>query len=697
MPLASPAFFRRRRVAIQHQAESAECGLACLAMIMTFHGQRVDVDALRRRWPVSLKGVNARQLLQMATEAGFTARALRLELEELERLETPCILHWNLDHFLVLEKVTRGQFLVADPAVGRRKLGRAVVSQSFTGVALELTPASGFARKAETRPLRLGRLLSGSKNLIRPLVQLFLLSLALQGFMLLTPFYSQVVIDDIVVSGDVDLLRLVALSFTGLALFIALTAAIRSWLVVYISALLDFGWSSALFGHLVRLPFDYFEKRHVGDIQSRFASLEAVRNLVTTQVVEAVIDGLMAVTTLAVMMAYSLPLSLLPMAAVLAYLVVRTILHGPVQAATRDLIVRKAQRDSYFLETLRGILPIRNFGTEAVRKSGFEARNADTVAAAVDVGRLGVWQRAASQAIFGVENVAVIWIAAAAIINGGLTVGMMVAFLAYKAHFSARSAALVDKYFQLRLLRVHLERLRDIVDTPVDESAGACSITAGPVRSLEGRLELRRIRFRYGYREPYVLRDVSLTVEKGEHVAIAGPSGCGKSTLMKLMVGLIEPTSGELLVDGRPLSRGAIADYRSRIGVVMQDDQLLSGTLIDNVAFSEARPDLERIEACCSAAGIMEEIRRMPMGLYTLVGDMGDVLSGGQKQRLLLARALYRQPSMLFLDEATSHLDGRSETALVKRICELDITRIVIAHRAETLRHADRVVSLGAA
>ncbi len=688
-------FFPRRRIPIRYQTEAAECGLACLAMLMTYHGRRTDVSYLRRQWPISMKGLTLGQLIDIAREAGLGARPLRLELDDLGKLSTPCILHWRLDHFVVLEQVNRKAVTVVDPAAGRQRLGRSEVSRRFSGVALEVAPTSSFTSSGRVATLRLSRFFRDAKGVLGSLAVLLALSLALQVFVLLTPFYSQLVIDDIVISGDIDLLRLAGTAFIGLALFIAVTNALRAWLIVYIGSALDYGWSSALFGHLVRLPYTYFERRHVGDIQSRFGSLRAIRELVTVQGVEAAIDGVMALTTIAVMLMYSPGLAAIVVASVLLYAATRAALFRALRGATHEMIVRRAVLDSYFLETLRGIVPIRNFGAESGRRRGYDNRIADSIGSAADVGRLDIWQQSTNRAVFGVQNVVVIWAAAVMIIDGAFTVGMLVAFLAYKLHFTNSAAALVDSYFSFRLARIHLERLEDIVGTQPERMGSAPAARQDAARSILGHLELRGISFRYGQNEPFVFTGLDLSVDPGEQVALAGPSGCGKSTVLKIMTGLVQPTDGEVLVDGRRLRDFGLSGYRRRIGIVMQNDQLLSGTIIDNVAFFALRPDPAKVESACRRAGILDDIARMPMGLYTLIGDMGELLSGGQKQRLLLARALYRDPAILFLDEATSHLDADNEVRLVEEISRLEITRVLVAHRAETLRHADRVIDLG--
>lgn len=690
-------FFRRSRLRIQYQAEAAECGLACLSMVLTFHGKRTGLSGLRKIWPISMKGLTFAQMIEIAGEMGLSGRPLRLELEDLKNLRTPCILHWGMDHFVVLDRATSKNIVILDPAVGKKRLQMSQVTRFFTGAALELSQTSTFNKKPVKSSLTLKRFFENSKGIGPALFQLLGLSVALQAFVLITPFYSQLVIDDVVLSGDSDLLLLAAVAFGGLALFIAVTAGFRSWVIIYISSILNFSWSSGLFQHLLRLPYDYFEKRHIGDIQSRFGSLSAIRDLITTQVVEALIDGAMALSTVGVMYLYSPLLAAIAITSVLLYLLINWLLFSPLRAATLEAIVRAASRDTFFLETIRGVLAIKNFGNEEYRKVGFENRMADSIAATADAGRIRVWGEVSTGLVFGIQNILLIWVAAKDIIAGSFTVGMMIAFLAYKIHFVGRSAGLVDKYFQLLLARIHLDRLADIVEARPEKIAETLSssnhISTVPI---SGRVDARGIWYRYGLNESYVISGLNLEVEAGEHVAIAGPSGSGKSTLLKILIGLSSPEKGEVLIDGVSLNALDIRAYRRQIGIVMQNDHLLGGTLLDNISFFSADPNIEKVEECCRIAGIEGEILSMPMGYHTLVGDMGGVLSGGQKQRILLARALYRDPKILFLDEATSHLDADNERHLVRAISALDITRIVVAHRQETLRHADRVIELAA-
>jgi ATP-binding cassette subfamily B protein RaxB len=303
--------------------------------------------------------------------------------------------------------------------------------------------------------------------------------------------------------------------------------------------------------------------------------------------------------------------------------------------------------------------------------------------------KLGLGFRAANGFVFGVERIAVVWMGALLVLDSTFSVGMLFAFMSYKDQFSARIGGLIDKMIDLRMLGLQGERLADIVLTPPEEEAPATVADA-----IDASLEVSAVSFRYSDTEPLVLVNCSFRVAPHESVAIVGPSGCGKTTLLKLMLGLLAPTDGRVLAGGIDIQRLGIDRYRRLVGTVMQDDQLFAGSIADNICFFDPSPDQTAIEHFARMAAVHDDIAAMPMGYNTLIGDMGAALSGGQKQRILLARALYKRPRLLFLDEATSALDVPKEKAVNDAIRSLKLTRIIIAHRPETIASAERVIVL---
>lgn len=680
----------RRRVPVILQTEAAECGVACLAMLAAHHGFDTDLPSLRQRFAISLKGVTLADMVRMAADMHLSARAVRVELDDLERLELPCVLHWELNHFVVLIGVRRGVATIHDPARGRRRLRMEEVSRSFSGVALELHAMPGFCRGSQRQSVKLWQLLGHVRGVRRSLLQIVALALALEAFTLLSPFYLQWVVDGVVVSADRDLLVTLGLGFGLLVVLQAATSAIRSWAVLYLSTTLNLQWLSNVFAHLLRLPIGWFERRHVGDVWSRFAAIGTIQQTLTTSFVEALIDGVLVVTTLAMMFFYSAMLSAVAVGAVLAYMVLRAAFFRPLRAATEEEIVHEARRSSHFLESLRGVQAIKLHNRQQDRQARFLNLAVSTANADVAVKKLNLVFATLHRVVFGMERVAVIWLGALLVIEHRFSIGMLFAFVAYKEQFSTRVSSLIDKLFELRMLRLQGERLADIVLTAPEDEGPRRTSTA----DLPASIEIDGVSFRYSDAEPPVLDACSLRIEPGESVAIVGPSGCGKTTLLKLMLGIHAPLAGEIRVGGRGLRDIGLASYRDMVGTVMQDDQLFAGSIAENIAFFDARADTAWIEQCARLACVHDEIEAMPMGYHTLIGDMGTSISGGQKQRILLARALYKRPRVLLLDEATSALDIDRERSVNQAIRQLDLTRVIVAHRPETIAAAARVIVL---
>jgi len=657
--LAELHFGSARRLPVFLQTEAAECGLASLGMIACFHGHRIDLAGLRRRFTVSLKGSTLAYLIQAAGRLHLAPRPLRLELDELPQLRAPCVLHWDMNHFVVLKSADARGAVVHDPAFGVRRLTIAEVSKHFTGIALELSPTSEFHPADERRHVRLRDLMGPVVGLKRSLAQIFMLAIALQAIAIVTPFYMQWAVDGAVVSADRDLLTVLGLGFLMLALIQVALSALRSWVVLYLSTTMNLQWLANVFSHLLKLPVSYFEKRHLGDVVSRFGAVNNIQRTLTSSFVEALIDGAMALATLVMMMIYSVMLTSAAICAVALYGVLRWTFYEPLRRATEEHIVHSAKQQSHFLETVRGVQSIKLFGRQEERRSRWLNLVVDAVNQDLATQKLGLGFRSANGLVFGVERIAIVWLGALLVLDSAFSVGMLFAFMSYKDQFSARVAGLIDKMIELRMLNLQGERLADIVLTAPEQES-----PAAPLDAIDASLEVKAISFRYSDMEPFVLLNCSFAVTPGESVAIVGPSGGGKTTLLKLMLGLLAPTDGKILAGGIDIQKLGIDRYRKLVGTVMQDDQLFAGSIADNICFFDPLPDQGAIERFARMAAVHDDIVAMPMAYNTLIGDMGAALSGGQKQRILLARALYKQPRILFLDEATSALDVQKERAV---------------------------------
>ena len=672
------------------QTEEAECGLAALAMCAASLGYETDLLALRRRHEISGKGTTLARLLEIAADMRMHGRAVRLDLHELGQLKTPCVLHWELNHFVVLVKADSNGVVVNDPALGRRHYSLEETSKRFSGVALELSARADFVKKEEKTPLDLSAFFTGQRGLVGAFAQVLLLSLVLETYSILYPLLNQWLIDDVLITNDTNLLLVLVAAVGLLTVTSTATRLLRSWILLAASISWNLQSSANVFLHMIRLPVAFFEKRHVGDVSSRFRAVDEIQDTISSNFIESFLDGLMAVVALIMMFTYSIMLGWLVIGAACLYGAVRFFMFGRYRRATEESIVRKASRDSYFYETLRGIPAIKFFSQIGWRVTGWMNRQTEVANATVTTKKLDLVYQTANGLISALERGLILYLMARMILDKQYTIGMMVAFLAYKEQFLSRIVTLAERLARFRLLRLQGERLADIVLTapePFGELADRTRLDPkGPVT-----IEVRNVSFRYAPGEDEVLKNISLTLTANDSIAIVGPSGCGKSTLMKVMIGILEPEEGEILINGLPLAKIGVETYRAMIGTMMQEDYLFSGSIFDNISMFDSEADQERVIEAAKLAIIHDDIAVMPMGYQSLVGGMGTNLSGGQKQRILLARALYKRPRFLFLDEYTSMLDYETEMKVQNSLASLSLGRFVITHRRRNLLPDDKV------
>ena len=681
--------FRGEQLPVLLQSEAAECGLTCLAMIANYHGYATTLSELRRRFSTSLKGATLKSLMDVSDAMGFSPRPVRLEVDELADLKTPAILHWDLKHFVVLKKVSARAIRIHDPALGERSIPIENVGRHFTGVALELLPTPSFELKPSAERVRLGDLFSRSRGLTPTVVQLFVLAVVLQAFGLLSPILNQTIIDDVLGRGDIELLTTIA---AGMGILLVINIAVtrlRDYIALYMNTQLSYQMQSNLLRHVLKLPVSWFEKRHVGDIISRFNSLGPAQSAITDALPSILLDVIMGIFGLGMMVLYAPLLSGLEVATIVVFFVFRLVTFPYFRRRSVEGLHLNAKVQSTFMETMRGARTFKAFGRERERITVWQNEQAAVINNSVRVARFNLWGGVGTGILSGVQQIIGWYIGAKMVVEGQLTIGMLMAYQSYTAQFTGAANRLVGQFFTLQTLGIHLERLSEIVHAEPEPSNDVSAFNA---IELSGRVDLKGMSFRYAEQEPWILRNVNLRINAGEFVCLVGPSGQGKTTLMKLLLGFYELTEGDIMIDCLPLKKLGIGKYRDSIGVVLQDDQLFAGTIADNIAFFDPDMDMERVEQAAKDAQVHVDIMRLPMGYMSLVGDMGSILSGGQRQRMFLARALYRKPKMLFLDEGTANLDPESERRVMETLNLLPITRIVIAHREAAIAGADRVI-----
>jgi len=681
----------RRRVPVIHQTETAECGLACLAMICGHFGKNIDLISLRRKFNLSARGANLAGINGIAEQLGMVTRALSLELDELGALKMPCILHWDFSHFVVLVSVKRNRYVLHDPARGRRYLGREEMSRYFTGIALEVWPGSEFQAETQQTRVSLCSLINSIYGIKRTLAKIFCLSVVIEAINLVMPVGTQLVMDHAIPAGDRGLLTLIS---AGLMFFILLRAAVsmlRAWSSLVMSTLINVQWQSGLFNHLLRLPLAFFERRKLGDIQSRFGSLDTLRATFTTSVVGAIMDSIMVVGVFVMMLLYGGYLTWIVLGFTMVYVLIRLVTYGYYRQISEETLVRGARASSYFMESLYGIATVKIQGMAGIRGTHWLNLKIDAINSGIKLTRMDLLFGGINTFVTACDQVVILWLGAGLVIDNQMTIGMFVAFSSFHGQFSERVTSLTSFLLQLKIMSLHNERIADIALHEKEEKKPEIEIVAhmGPIS-----LETNDLSYRYDSQSAPIFSALSLSVAPGESVAITGASGAGKTTLMKVLCGLFEPDSGRVLINGTDIRQMGINNYHRMIACVMQDDRLFSGSIRENICGFAEEMDEEWMVECARASHIHDVIMNMPMGYETLIGELGEGLSGGQKQRIFIARALYRKPGILFMDEATSALDSESEHFVNVAIKNMNITRVIIAHRETTLKTVDRVISI---
>lgn len=669
--------------------QAAESGMAALAMVANFYGMNVDVPRLRVRFPPSPRGASSvAEMVRMSDNIGLACRVLEIPVDKLAQLRLPAILQWDTEHFVVLKTIKSRMAEIYDPRGGSAWFKLEALNDHFTGISLEAWPSREFVLLERRPRLKLQQLWSRVDGLVTALTQTFLLSLVLEAFVLASPYYMQLALDNVLPSLDYDLLTLLAIGFAVFTLVNAAASLLRSFVLLSSGASLGLGIAINIARRLFRLPVAWFERRQIGDVLSRFQSIAPIRSALTDGSVASVLDGAFAALIFVVMLFYSGQLTILVTASVMLYVLVRLISFNAQRRAQEKIIVASGREQSILIESLRGIVTLRLFNREAARVAQWQSKNVDTANAAIGLSRITIWQTTASGVIFGLENIASVWISIRLVMSGGFSIGMVFAFVAFKSQFIRRISSLIENGILFRMLGLHLERLSDIALADEDLSFKTAD---RPRLAYSGRIELKDVYFQYSEDRPMVLRGLNFAVSAGEHVAITGPSGCGKSTVLKILLGLEEPNSGSVLIDELPLARFGHKNFHEQASAVLQDDSLFAGTLSENIALFDEHIDRDRMISASQAAAIHHEIIEMPLGYETLVGEMGTALSGGQRQRVLLARSLYRCPRLLVMDEGTSQLDVDREREINAMISKMGITRIIIAHRQETIRSAEKI------
>ncbi|MEW5804552.1 MAG: peptidase domain-containing ABC transporter [bacterium] len=685
---------RGRRVPVILQMNEVECGAACLAMILSFYGRKTPISECRTLYGTSRNGLTAQVIATAARHYGFRVKGFSVELSNLKHIPLPAIIHWNFNHFVVLERWVPRKAVIVDPAAGRRQLTADEFDRGFTGVVLVIEPGVDFeqCRSSARRPMWRTYLMSmlRTPGAIGLMTQILTASLCLQVLGLALPALTKVLMDKVLPSHITHIMTILGIGMLILALTQAVTSYLRSLLLICLQARLDSHIMLGFFEHVLGLPFQFFQQRSSGDLLMRLSSNMTIREMLTSHTVSVILDGAFVSAYLVILLTQAplfglivLGISLLQVA-----LLAGTARH--MHGLTQRNLSAQAESQSFLVETLTGMVTLKAAGGEDRAFDHWSNLFMNQLNVSLHQSHFSALIETALVTLRTLSPLLLLWIGAGWVLNGSMSLGTMLALNALAASTMSPLATLVAMGQQLQTIGAHLDRLADVIEAEPEQDVQA--VQKAPL--ISGRIEVRNMSFRYDPNGPWVLRNISFTVEAGQKIALVGRTGSGKSTLAMLLLGLYTPNEGEILYDGICLQHLNYRDLRNQFGVVLQEPFLFSDSIRRNIAFNNPGLSFEQVTEAAQLAAIHDEIMQMPMHYETKIAEGGSGLSGGQRQRLSIARALAHKPAILLLDEATSHLDTVTEHQVDNNLSQFACTRIVIAHRLSTIRNADMILVL---
>ncbi|WP_426609818.1 NHLP family bacteriocin export ABC transporter peptidase/permease/ATPase subunit [Bradyrhizobium sp. McL0616] len=684
---------RRRRwvTPTVFQMEALECGAASLAMILAYHGLWVPLEKLREACGVSRDGSKASNVLKAARQFGLTAKGFRKEPATLHELPMPSIIHWNFNHFVVLEKLDSNYACINDPSTGRRKVGHDEFDAAFTGVVLAMEPGPDF-RPCGREPNFLPLLLQRLSNSLGAVLLLVALSMALVVPTILIPTFAKIFVDDVLIQHVEGWFTPLLIGMALTALARALMTAFQQSLLLRIQTKLTVTMVSQLLWHVLTLPMEFFTQRHSGDLANRMAAGEQIAQLLSNGVAANALN-LVSVVFIAVTMAfYDGLLAAISIAMALLNVLVLRLVARQREDLNRKLVIERAKLNGSTIEIIRTIETIKAGGLEDdafARWAGFQAK---VLNAERDLGVYSTFLDTCPIFLTGLTTAIVLGVGGLRIVDGALTIGGLVALQALLTSLVEPVNALVQQASGFLAIKGNLFRIADVLNYPARPLVSIDRTPATMPAKLSGRVVLKDISFGYSALEPPLIEDFSLVVEPGRRVALVGASGSGKSTIGRLMSGLYRPWSGDICIDGWPMAEIPQEIFTNSVAYVDQEILLFEGTARDNLTLWDDTVPEASMSRALKDALIHEEIA-VRVGNYDCqVAEDGRNFSGGQRQRLEIARALAGNPSVVVLDEATSALDPIVEKAIDDNLRRRGCTCIIVAHRLSTIRDCDEIL-----
>ena len=682
------------KVPVVMQMEALECGAASLTMILAYYGKWIPLEQVRADCGVSRDGSNAKNVLKAARSYGLTAKGYRYEPDELKKNgKFPCIIHWNFNHFVVLDGFKGNKAVLNDPAKGTYSVPMETFDNSFTGICLMFEPGDSFEPGGKPKSM-----LAFAKEKMRGAgvaVAFTIITTVITSLIgIINPAFSRIFIDRLLTGQNPDWFMPFIWALTALSAVQIIISFIEAIFEARISAKIDAVGSTTFMWKVLRMPMEFFSQRMAGDIQQRKGSNASVAETLVDTFAPLVIETGMMVFYLVVMIRYSLLLTLVGIASILINMFMSRII-----SKKRVNITRVSMRDSGKLAgaTVAGIEMIETIKASGAENGFFEkwaGYQASVNTQMVKVAKLNQYLGMIPSLVSTLTNTAVLIIGVYLTMEGSFTVGMVMAFQGFLGSFMAPAGQLISAGQTLQEMRAEMERIEDVMKYPTDVLCEQASDEGEDTEfdKLSGNVEMRNVTFGYSRLGEPLIRDFNLTLRPGSRVAFVGTSGCGKSTLSKLISGLYQPWSGEILFDGKPMTKIDRSVFTGSLAVVDQDIILFEDTIANNIKMWDSSiEDFEMIMAARDAQ-LHEDIMQRDGGYNYKLTEGGKDFSGGQRQRIEIARVLAQDPTIIILDEATSALDAKTEYEVVKSIKDRGITCIVVAHRLSTIRDCDEII-----
>ncbi|MDR3444787.1 peptidase domain-containing ABC transporter [Dyella sp.] len=675
-----------------YQNEVAECGYVCLAMVLTHFGRATEVKEISAFRPISANGLSLLDLYDVATDFGLEVEAYQYSPDHIGEIRRGAILHFGGAHFVIFESARRGYVRVIDPAVGRRRIAYDVFSAAVSGYLIQCSPSPDMPRVKARSKVRasLERVRLLNPELTARIRKVLFVAIGTQFAILATPFFGGMALDYVVASDNIDLLGTLVLTFASIFAMGTLGHFVQGYLTEVVFVGVRMNMAEGLVGHLLRNPTSFFEKRNVGDLFVKVKMQEEVDEFATRTAVSMRVDTAVALLGVVLMVLASTMLTAITLSLFFIYVAAAMLIFVRMRDMHALVMEESGRCDDALIETIRAASLIKLSGGETRRVGQFMTRFRGYMSAVLERSRL-VTVRESIQKLLGYADVlAVTWFACKLMLSGTISVGVFYSFMIYKSLVTERLTRVINGLITRGLLASAAERIADIVDTDGEHYSAPEALHRAPEMRSFHSLDMLNVSFRYGVSDPWILRDTSLSLRKGDKVAIIGASGTGKSTIFKLLAASESFQEGEIILNGVRWPNLAVDEIRQHAAHMRQGDIILNGSIADNVSMFIGRTDENRVRRVLEEVGLMDDVMRLPMRARTIVSDSIANISAGQRQRLLLARALYMDRELLLLDEPTSNLDSASVDRIARLLSGLDRTVVVITHDHALAAHFER-------